>query len=91
MQVHIVMGSTGEYSDRSEWPVVAYTDLAMAEQHVKFASRYADAVFAARESRWRWDSADLANPYDSQMSMDYTGTRYYVMSVECASELPRIA
>ncbi len=35
MKIYIVMGCQGEYSDRSEWPVVAYRKKARAEAEVK--------------------------------------------------------
>ena len=31
--IYIVYGSTGEYSDRSEWPVAAYMDETLARTH----------------------------------------------------------
>ena len=39
--VWIVMGTTGEYSDRSEWPICVYTNKQAAEDHVEQATQLA--------------------------------------------------
>lgn len=77
--IYVVMGQTGEYSDRSEWPVMAYTDKPSAEKHAD------DAMMEAR--RLKADQEYGAkNKYDPNMSMDYTGTDYYVMDVPMTQE-----
>ena len=40
--IHIVYGSTGEYSDYVEWPIIAYEDKAKAQDHAKNVQEYAD-------------------------------------------------
>lgn len=37
VQIHIVMGTTGEYNDRSQWAVCAYQDKARADEHADLA------------------------------------------------------
>jgi len=75
--VYIVMGTTGEYSDRSEWSVCAYPERAQAEEHVERASQYARlALLNQQEQR---PVLRETNPYDPDMKMDYTGTQYYVL------------
>ena len=37
--VWVVMGTTGEYSDRNEWPVRAFFDEAAAQEHIEKATK----------------------------------------------------
>ena len=86
--IYVVMGSTGEYSDRTEWSVCYYTNEESAKEHVKAATR------RAKEIKFRADEDDIAtclledqteakykNSMDPNMRMYYTGTRYYYMTV----------
>lgn len=43
-KIYVVMGTTGEYSDRSEWPVIAYFDEEKAKQHVTLARQEAKRI-----------------------------------------------
>lgn len=108
--IYVVMGHTGEYSDRREWPVCGYKTKEMAEEHAFQATKRAKEIFDLIESpenknrpyeegtgKGRLGFYDLANDetvpetynkYDSNMSMDYTGTDYYVIDVEMRSALP---
>lgn len=99
MKIYIVMGTTGEYSDRSEWPVVAYQDEAMAQAHVLAATAEASriqAALAATDSASRYTEEGRAqyleimksSPYDPDLYIDYTGTSYYVMGAELQTALP---
>lgn len=86
-QVHIVMGESGEYSDRREWPVLAYLDKDAAIAHVQRAEEWLlenDLSMASPTVRYTYERGP-SNPHDSQMSIDYTGVRYYVMSVLLAN------
>lgn len=85
--IHVVMGMTGEYSDRTEWPVRAYADVTRAQEHVR------KAADRARElEQWRdgdddaWRYADVltrpSNEYDPMMQMQYTGTTYFLYETE---------
>lgn len=89
MKIYIVYGETGEYSDRRDWPVLAYTDEALAEAHVLMCEEW------LRVQRCHYGSSPvldyterdaLVNPHDvsGAFSVDYTGTRYFVVNVECA-------
>jgi hypothetical protein len=89
IQVHVVMGSTGEYSDRSEWPVCAYQDKARADEHADLAKNEAHKLAKARKSRYE-DVKEGSNIYDPKMYMDYTGTDYYVLSVDLVDAIPGI-
>lgn len=58
--IYVVRGSSGEYSDRNEWPVAAYLDEPSAEKHVAMASDRALAVHPDVEREWerRQDAGD---------------------------------
>lgn len=88
MNVYIVFGTTGEYSDRSEWPVKAYLDEVRAQEHVEAASADAREFMATSHgehySVWGMTKEELAErfPHDPNFSCDYTGTKYYLETVE---------
>lgn len=46
MKVHVVIGSTGEYSDHREWPVCAYLSEQLAREHATAAERRAGELRA---------------------------------------------
>lgn len=71
-KIHVVMGATGEYSDRGEWPVKAFLDLSRAQQLVL------DAEGAVREIQ---TLEREKNPFDPDMKIDYTGTTYFIYDV----------
>lgn len=83
-RIYVVIGSTGEYSDRSEWWVAAYHSEAAA------AERVAKCTAFARENSMLWGECsaeydarlDIESPYDAGMSVDYTGVRYEFAAVD---------
>ena len=78
--IYVVFGSTGEYSDRTEWPVLAYSSLKNAQKHCGNAADYAREIFGKVKSVYDIpDKLMRSNPYDSKMMMDYTGTSYYIV------------
>lgn len=93
--LYVVRGSTGEYSDRSEWNVRAFLTLAKAQQHVVLATARANELRAAGHNRfgdsgcWCDDCDDRPtrrlqrpfNEFDERMRMDYNGTRYAISEV----------
>lgn len=86
--VHIVMGTTGEYSDRSEWPVCGYADKALADKHAD------EAKLWDHKNGRAWDAAPYGNkpesPWDLDYHRDYTGTDYYVIGVDIRDALPEV-
>jgi hypothetical protein len=82
--VYVVMGSTGEYSDRTEWPVKAFMSEDAAKDLVLRADRRAKELahevqgmdYSKRNEMFK------ANELDPQIAIDYTGTTYYYMAVE---------
>lgn len=84
--VYVVMGTTGEYSDRNEWPVCAFFSQADAQAHVKKASEWLEQHYDNNSpdfDRWDWGKNNK-NPYDEGMEVDYTGTSWYVYEVPFA-------
>lgn len=84
--VFIAMGTTGEYSDRQEWPVVAYLDETSAKAKVMLLDEWLrerdfhmddnpNVPFEARYNKQQ------KNPLDPQFKLAYTGTRYYYLQV----------
>jgi hypothetical protein len=81
MLIYVVEGSTGEYSDHTEWLVKAYKDESKAKAHVVRATEVANKLFQSRESKFS-EGENETNPYDPDMRMDYTGVHYTYFSVE---------
>ncbi len=83
--IYVVEGSTGEYSDRNEWPVAAFTDEALAMEMVKRCEKFApkdDLSYQARRA--------AKNPYDPNMKVDYTGTSYSYYEVTVLDAIPAV-
>lgn len=92
MKVWIIMGTTGEYSDRSEWPVRGYINEATARTEVEAMSARAREV----QDEFRQVKYDFSPEGKARMSQimqyigddsfnaDYTGTSYYLMEVDIA-------
>lgn len=72
--IFVVMGSTGEYSDRNEWSVAAFLDEAQAEERVRLASERAREIEQNR-------SGPRHSKWDHNFRMDYNGTRYHILKV----------
>lgn len=53
--VYVVMGTTGEYSDRIEWVVIAYDNETKAQQHVTLATQEAHRIcFLSQRLKKYW-------------------------------------
>jgi hypothetical protein len=89
--IYVVIGSTGEYSDRSEWPVRAYRNEAAAQAEVLRLGEAASAFYAKWEpngygpERHKAEDAHRAT-FDPSFRCDYTGTSYYLYSVELVED-----
>ena len=82
MKIYVITGTTGEYSDRSEWLVTAYTKEDDAKKHVEEATKYAEAWHALTWEQRDGKNEKTANPMDPCFSHDYTGTEYYYTEVD---------
>ena len=83
MKISIVMGTTGEYSDRSEWPVRAFLTARRAETYALAAKQRANEI-AHEHGGPRLVSQEILGPkpneLDPGMKMDYTGTDYFIIA-----------
>lgn len=96
--IYVVMGSHGEYSDRSEWMVAAYPDEQKAQEHVRSVEAALRAFIALeREERERIAEASGDSGGDiAKQSLDmakgfYTwdyDQRYWLDTVELLDEVP---
>lgn len=82
--IYVVMGSTGEYSDRTEWPVCAYSDKSEAQTHCQLATAY---VNEHNHGDWRYDNP--ASPYDPNLRIYGYDIGYYVMDVPVRVAAPK--
>lgn len=85
MTIYIVTGSTGEYSDRTDWFVCGYRDKAQAEVHVTLAQEWSNEKFRDDDRRCDWDEKC---PFDPNHQMQYTGTRYDVAELDVLDKVP---
>jgi len=90
--IWIVHGSTGEYSDRGEWNVVAVKTKELAEEWIKALDiQYQSIPQHMKDSRWDYeDEMKKIMSLDPSFSMDYTGTSYFYGEVRLAEGSPPI-
>ena len=76
--IYLVMGTAGEYSDRTEWPVVAYLESHLAEEHVTLATQEANRLWEEVDKIYEKPYAKFyeyleqnKNPYDLEMQTSY--------------------
>lgn len=90
----IVIGTTGEYSDRKEWLVAAYWEQDKATEHAARAKRRTAEIVGRFDGRWealdaKMDGdAEAANQWDKDWDSDYTGTDYVVAEVPLLEAVP---
>lgn len=80
MTIYVVIGATGEYSDREEWIVKAFRDENLAKNLVLEASARAREIQLACTDYY--PSTKHENEFDPKMQMSYNGTYYNYSPVE---------
>ena len=83
--IWMVGGTTGEYSDRTEWVVDAWRSKAEAKARVLFLTTKMQELGISTLERYRtpWERAvDEMKKTDPDFSNDYTGTSYYLCELE---------
>lgn len=80
-QVYVLLGQTGEYSDRSEWVVRAYTNKDDADADAMAMNAIGAEGVDALYGRDREAVIERLRMHDTQADMDYTGTSYFVAAV----------
>ena len=83
--VYLVMGSSGEYDDFQEWPVVVYSNWSKADEHARRADKF--------DREWRKNNPkafaeEYANPFDSTVTRSYYQNFYVVEEIEMLEEVP---
>lgn len=83
MKIWIVEGSTGEYSDRTDWVVCAYRTEEQAQEHAWKAMLRAKELAKINWNHYKDKFKNVVNEYDLKMRLDYsTGTVYYHFECE---------
>jgi hypothetical protein len=88
--IYVVMGTTGEYSDRVEWPVKAFQSEEKAEKFINHLSlkykTYPGGTTGYGFERGPDEEEDALQEYmeefDPGFEEDYTGTFWYLFEVE---------
>jgi hypothetical protein len=93
MDIYVVVGQTGEYSDRTDWYVCAYLDEAKATKHADEAMKWAvqneeKCSEMTYETDYYSEDFTFGNPWDEDMQMQSRRTDYYVAAVEIREDLP---
>lgn len=86
--VYLVMGTTGEYSGRAEWPVAAYLNEEIAQRHIRLVSTWARQWETKHKSMY--DIEDPPHewcPLDPHMCMKYSGTSYYYLKAPLGQDV----
>jgi len=83
--IYVVQGTTGEYSDRKDWLVKAFSSQTKALDLCHRAQLRAFEIKKSRESPY--SAPKNSNEFDPGMYMDYTGTEYTVLPVELDEEV----
>lgn len=82
MQVFVIMATSGEYSDRREWTVCAYTDREAAKAHVEAAERRDREIRALEDERYDYPLfGGKRNEWDVR-DPELDETRYWVEDVD---------
>ena len=83
--VYVVSGETGEYSDRRNWPVVAFLEKAQAEAFCERLNAWCKENFCWYFSSDHYNRPTLC-PLDLNFSCDYTGTAYHMWEIPLRAE-----
>lgn len=86
MNVYVVQGSCGEYSDHSEWLVAAFTDEEEAKAFVVACTEAGNAKVAAHGDKSYW-SIPSGTDLDPNWDVDYSGFNYTYFTVPLRGKL----
>jgi hypothetical protein len=82
MNIYLLVGFTGEYTDYEEWIVTSYTTMEQAKAHKFRAEQVALSVMGLGYTRWQLEDKARAEGWDPFMRMDFNGTYYFIKEVE---------
>lgn len=93
--IFLILGSTGEGDDSTEWIVCVYQNENKADLHVTAATQWLRENNLSQDSTIVADWAtrdkvvtDRANPFDEHFQCDYNGTRYRVQKLAVRKAAP---
>lgn len=90
-EVFIVLGRTGEYSDRTEWTVCAFLTEEEAKAEVEFLT--AKRMEVCGPGYLDWDARngieEKMRVFDPSFSEDYTGTSWWMERVPVGAFRPQ--
>ena len=94
MNIFVVFGSSGEYSDRNEWMVCAFRSEEAAQKKVteltekmqELGVTQANHQFSAEWYDLREEATAKMRQLDENFYMDYTGTSYYIAETNLIEE-----
>lgn len=98
-KVWVVQGSSGEYSDHSEWLVAYYRTEKEAQVCVEFLSvlgREGQKIYEEyTKGKIEWKESDrrisnLIRPFDSSYSSSYSGTNYNCFEVDLGMDFSKV-
>lgn len=91
-KVYVVRGSSGEWSERSEWIVAAYLDHEMAKRHVILATEEVRAhsamVSAAIRKHGPLPLPEGAYPKFEKFYSPFDGDEFWCSTVELLDKVP---
>ena len=92
MKIYVVIGTCGEYSDRSEWVVCAYSNQKLAANRILKASQRSKEIHKAVNDHesvsWYEESIHGKNEFDEKFRADSWNeeTKYYLVECELLEE-----
>lgn len=82
--MYVIIGTTGEWEDRTRWLVAVVNGLDLAEKYIHALNmRYRSIpdMDPMNFDRWR-EYMDHMSPLDPKFQLDYNGTSYYYEEVD---------
>lgn len=82
-KIYVVIGSCGEYSDHSEWPVCYFTKEEDAKEYVVKCTEIGNKIRAGEPGFYNYAYIQQnPHPLDPQFRWDYSGFNYNYYCVE---------
>jgi len=91
-KIYIVEGSTGEYSDRTEWVVEAYFNKDSAQAKINILSRiYNEFIALNGGTNFKYFESgkrifEHMKEHDANFQHDYTGTAWYLIETDLVDD-----
>ncbi len=87
MKIYIVMGTRGEYSDRDEWVIKAYSDEKLAQKHVLDAQEFSDkntieCEKLSDEGKYKSEIMEAKSPFDEKFEPCTGYHSYFLVETE---------